>query len=488
MSDRPPTSKHERPARGRLRVEALPAAAQAWLRAHAAASAETIVRDARLGPLLALLGALAAAALVLRLAFAARRVWQTPERLAMAALLIGAALLVAWAARRVVRVARSPYGRFVTIHPRQLVQVDVDRVTVWPLAAVQDVSLAHHTAGGGYTHTTCRINLAGGGSIRLTIHGQQVAVDWARRLLDARDAADGEALVPPSLFAGGAAAVPAPGARVAYGTAAAVGLVLFATALPLNLGAGERWAWRSAARGGSVRELRAYVAAFPHGKHVADARAALDAAYDRAIFAYARGSGGAAPAGRAVEAVLRAVAASGGRPVAVTYAARLDFAGLAAFGEAGVVAPEPAFTAARNRPREHALTSALRDALASAFGADVLDLDDAAPPGRAPATLALGYRVRPSGTVYEASGARHRRYYGIVLAWELRILDGGGATIYHAEFETQPARDLRYTTDGDGGDDVVPYAKMAESAFADAAQRLAAELGAPTSRATASAR
>ena len=82
--------------------------------------------------------------------------------------------------RRVRRVAKSPYGKYTTIHPLHLMQVDVDKVTMWPLVNLHDVSLTHHSTNGVYQYTAVRMDFAGT-FCNLTIRGQQASVDWANR-------------------------------------------------------------------------------------------------------------------------------------------------------------------------------------------------------------------------------------------------------------------------------------------------------------------
>src|SRR6185369_14668193 len=165
---------------------------------------------------------------------------------------------------------------------------------------LHDVSLTHHSTNGVYSHTICRLNFAGT-VCNITIRGQQASVDWANLVLEQRrkvldlmsmgllEAEEGFDLVPPALLQPGKAGPPAPKDKSTvkwYGGAAAVGAAMFAVAIPLNLGAAERYAWTSATRYPNLSSYRDYVEAFPTGEHVAAAKERIDEFYDRAISQY----------------------------------------------------------------------------------------------------------------------------------------------------------------------------------------------------------
>ncbi len=493
------------PARTKLRIDALPEASRAWLAKHASEwAAGKLKHNAKAGPVLLLLFAAGLQLVALNAGFNTRRVWDGSERVTMALLLVGAPLLLALAIRLIVRVWRSPYGKYTTVHPCHLLQVEVDKLTVWPLVNLHDVSLTHHSTNGAYTHTICRLNFAGT-VCNISIRGQQASVDWANLVLEQRrkvldlmsmgllEAEDGFDLVPPALLQPGKAGPPAPkdpSRRIWYGAAAGVGAAMFAVAIPLNLGAGERWAWQSAERSANLQSYRDYVAAFPSGKHVADARRYIAESYDRAIAQYEERAGTTSPGAKAIVGVLRALKASGAPAVTVSYAAAIDFSAVKQFPQDGVIDAEPAFATVENKAREHAITQALRDAFANVVGYDVIDFDDGGARysydyvnrrERArvagPITFDIKYRVGPSGTIYESTTGAQRKFYGILFDWQLAIRDDKGATLYETQLSSAPAKNIHYTTTGYVQSDILPYTKMAESAFAEFGRKLAGDFG-----------
>ena len=271
------------PARTRLRIDALPAASQEWLKKHAGEwSAGKLKHNAKGGPIFLLILAIGLQLVALNAGFNTRRAWDGGQQLMMCLFLIGAPMLLALSIRMVQRVSRSPYGKYTTIHPCHLLQVEVDKLTVWPLVNLHDVGLTHHSTNGVYSHTICRLNFAGT-VCNITIRGQQASVDWANLVLEQRrkvldlmgmgllEAEDGFDLVPPSLLQPGNVGPKPPKNNAAlkwYGGAAAVGAAMFAVAIPVNLGAAERYAWQSASRYPNLSAYRDYVEAFPSGKHV----------------------------------------------------------------------------------------------------------------------------------------------------------------------------------------------------------------------------
>ncbi|HEX8953474.1 MAG TPA: DnaJ domain-containing protein, partial [Polyangia bacterium] len=294
------------PARTKLRIDALPEASRGWLQKHAGEwSAGKLKHNAKTGPVLLLLLAIGLELVALNAGFNTQRVWDGGQRAMMFLLLVGAPLLLALAIRLVVRVSRSPYGKYTTVHPCHLLQVEVDKLTVWPLVNLHDVSLTHHSTNGVYSHTICRLNFAGT-VCNITIRGQQASVDWANLVLEQRrkvldlmsvgllEAEEGFDLVPPALLQPGKAGPPAPKDKAAakwYGAAAAIGAAMFAVAIPLNLGAAERYAWTSASRYPNLAAYRDYVEAFPSGTHVAEAKQRIDEWYDHAIAQYQERAG-----------------------------------------------------------------------------------------------------------------------------------------------------------------------------------------------------
>ncbi|MCU1279515.1 MAG: hypothetical protein JWM53_3061, partial [bacterium] len=369
---------------------------------------------------------------------------------------------------------------------------------------LHDVSLTHHSTNGVYSHTITRLNFAGT-VCNITIRGQQASVDWANLVLEPRrkvldlmgmgllEAEEGFDLVPPALLQPGKAGPPAPKDKSVakwYGGAAAVGAAMFAVAIPLNLGAAERYAWTSASRYPNLTSYRDYVEAFPSGEHVAAAKQRIDEWYDRAIAQYQERAGTTTAGSKAIVAVLQALKASGAKAVNVTYESAIDFSAVKAFPEKGITDADPAFTAAENKSRERSITSALREAFGNVVGSEVIDFDDGAysysydyvnhrarARKKGPITFAIQYRVGPSGTIYESTTGSARKFYGILFDWSLAITDDKGEVLYRAQLSSAPAKNIRYTTTGYVQSDILPYTKMAESAFGEFGRKLAGDFG-----------
>jgi hypothetical protein len=292
----------------------------------------------------------------------------------------------------------------------------------------------------------------------------------------------------------GKAGPPAPKDRAAarwYGGAAAVGAAMFAVAIPLNLGAAERYAWTSATRYPNLSSYRDYVDAFPKGDHVTEAKQRIDEWYDRAIAQYTERAGTTSAGSKAIVTVLQALKASGAKSVNVTYEPAIDFSATKNFPEKGIIDADPAFTAAENKSRERSITSALRESFGSVVGYDIIDFDDGAytysydytnhrerEHKKGPITFAIQYRVGPSGTIYESTTGASRKFYGILFEWQLAILDDKGGQLYKTQLSSAPAKNIRYTTYGGYvPSDILPYTKMAESAFGEFGRKLAGDFG-----------
>lgn len=144
-------------------------------------------------------------------ALGSQREWHGDTLAFLGALLLLAPLLCVYTLRRTAQVLRSPLGRFTTIHPLYLLQVDIDEVSAWPLCNLHDVSMTHHLQNGVYQYTAVKLDFAGSALV-LTLRGQQAAVDWAQALLDARqrclgllsvgllEELEGHDLLPPDLL------------------------------------------------------------------------------------------------------------------------------------------------------------------------------------------------------------------------------------------------------------------------------------------------
>ncbi|HEY1586100.1 MAG TPA: tetratricopeptide repeat protein, partial [Polyangia bacterium] len=493
------------PARTKLRIDALPSASQEWLKKHATEWTKgKLKHNAKGGPIFLLLLAIGFQIFALNSGFNTHRAWSSEQRVWQLLVLVGAPLLLALSIRLMRRVSRSPYGKYTTIHPCHLLQVEIDKLTVWPLVNLHDVSLTHHSTNGVYSHTISRLNFAGT-ICNITIRGQQASVDWANLVLEQRrkvldlmamgllEAEEGFDLVPPALLQPGKAGPPAPKDSSTlkwYGAAAAVGVAMFGVAIPLNLGAAERYAWTTASRYPNLSAYRDYVAAFPSGAHAAEAKERIGAWYDRAISQYQERAGTTTAGSKAIVAVLEALKASGATAVNVTYDSAIDFSATKRFGEKGITDADPAFSATENKSRESSITAALRDSFGRVVGSDIIDFDDGGyrysydytnhrPRERkkGPVTFAIKYRVGPSGTIYESTTSASRKFYGILFDWSLTITDDKGATLFATQLSSAPAKNIRYTTTGYVQSDILPYTKMAESAFEEFGRKLAGDFG-----------
>ena len=519
------------PSRVTVPIKQLPATAQTWLANHGKEwQAGKLQHSVYPGPVFLLIVAGFLAVVALNAAFGARHLWDPGQQLFMGIFLVGAALLVALGIRRVQRVARSPFKKYTTIHPLHLLQVDVDKVAVWPLVNLHDVHLTHHSTNGVYQYTAVRMDFAGT-ICNTTIRGQQASVDWANRLLGQRrrclelmangllEAEEGIDLIPAETLRGQKIPIDKESRDRAmrfYGIFAAVGLVAAAVALPYNKGAAERDAWRSVGRYGSTSDLRGYLERFPSGKHASEARARLDAKYDEAIEKYRTAAKAADPKGmQAIVDVVNALKKADARYVKISYESSIDFERLKNLPSqyADVTRPDEAFSTSMNSSRESSITTALRHAFNEALGYEVLDFEGSSSTygydaygryGRqeaktAPVTFVIKYRVSPSGSIYESTrpsessygsrlgldSGRKKKLFGILVDWDFGIrFDGEAADRYHLTLQSAPAKNISYTTYGNYGgyDTMTPYTKMAESAFDEFGSKLAAGIGIESAR------
>ncbi|MCU1279685.1 MAG: hypothetical protein JWM53_3231, partial [bacterium] len=79
--------------------------------------------------------------------------------------------------------------------------------------------------------------------------------------------------------------------------------------------------------------------------------------------------------------------------------------------------------------------------------------------------------------IYESTTGSSRKFYGILFEWSLAIRDDKGGELYKAQLSSSPAKNIRYTTSGHEQSDILPYTKMAESAFEELGRKLAGDFG-----------
>jgi curved DNA-binding protein CbpA len=510
------------PSRVTVPISQLPPSAQTWLANHGKEwQAGKLQHSAYPGPIFLLIVAGFLSLIALNATFGARHLWDAGQAAFFAIFLIGSALLLALGIRRVQRVAKSPFKKYTTVHPLHLLQVDVDKVTVWPLVNLHDVHLTHHSTNGVYQYTAVRMDFAGT-VCNTTIRGQQASVDWANRLLAQRrrclelmamgllEAEEGMDLIPAEALRG----LKVPADKKAreralrfYGIFAGAGVVLACVALPYNRGAAERDAWSSVSRYGSMSEYRSYLTRFPSGSHAREVRALLDKKYDDAIERYKRKAASADPKGvQAIVDVVNTMKKNDARRVKIVYESSIDFARLKNLpaGYSDVTQPDTAFTDSMNKSRESSITSALRRAFNEALGYDIVDFDDGGTSsssygydayghyGRqsekaAPVLFAVKYKVTPSGSIYESTTGTRKKLFGILFDWDFTIrFDGETTDRYHLALVSAPAKNISYTTYGsyDSYSMILPYTKMAESAFDEFGSKLEVGIGVKSKPAT----
>ncbi len=341
--------------------------------------------------------------------------WEEEGKFFMFLVIVGTPLLAALAVRRIRRVTRSPYGRFTEVTPLYLLQVDIDKVTAWPLVNLHDVALTHHLQNGSYQSTTVRMDF-GGVPLALSIRGQQAAVDWAQHLLDTRhrtlallsegllDSEESLDLIPGELLAGarGTSAMPASGrkrALVTYGASLAGGLALyFGGVLPLNAynaEAGE-WARANERYNPTIAGYREYLEHYPTGGHAEDARKQIAQKYDDAKRALAdRSSGdGARALGQVIDAMRDAKASQ----IRLTFHA------------AGV----------EQTGAQTDFQAALKDGLGKVVPSEVMQLADEG--GDAAASFTLNYNAAAAEPAPIAEKDRARRVrLGEPLEYQVRV-------------------------------------------------------------------
>ena len=504
------------PAKATLPIKLLPQGSQDWIATHGKEwAAGKLSHNPWVGPVFGLICALLLALGVLGGAFGGDKLWDGGQRVTWFLFLVGAPLLVALGIRRVRRVAKSRFGKYTTIHPLHLMQVDVDKVTIWPLVNLHDVSLTHHSTNGVYQYTAVRMDFAGT-ICNLTIRGQQASVDWANRVLGQRrrvlelmsmgllDAEDGFDLVPPEQLG-----KPAPKADPDvqrqkqvmmrwYGAFAGAGALLAAVAIPYNTGAAERAEWRRCEGSWStVRDYRRYLDKFPSGKHAGQIKQLIDAKYDSAIDNYRVHASSADPKSvQAMVDVIGALKKSNTRRVKVTYESSVDFSELKSWPKdqtTGIVPADSAFTESANKSRESSITSTLSKSFGDLLTHDVIDFTDgssssydydydydyrhAKVEAASPVTFAVKYKVVPSGSIYESTTGTKKRLFGIRFYWDFSIrFDGESADRYHVATVSSPAKNIRYSTYGYESDDY-PYTEMAKSAFEEFGRKLEGGFG-----------
>jgi|GEM_PF-5883988 len=497
------------PARSKVPIATLPKTSQDWIIKHGKEfAAGKLAQSAWGGPIFLVIVAGLLVLIALNAGLNTRSLWSPQQTLMMALFLIGAPLLLALGIRRVARVKNSPYGKYTTIHPLHLMQVDIDEVTLWPLVNLHDVALTHHSTNGVYQYTAVRLDFAGTISSH-TIRGQQASVDWANRLLAQRrrvlelmsmgllDAEEGFDLVPPAQLAGAAPKLPEDPlakkkALTFYGIFAGVGLLTAIIAIPLNRGAAEREAWRSCSYSyAGISDYRRYLQRFPSGKHASDAQAAIDKIYTAAFTEYqAKATDGDPKAVETIKAVLTALKVANTTQVKIEYESSVDFSGLKGvdskqYGD--VIPPDRAFTDTANKARESSITKALSSAFGTVLKSNLFEFDDGGykyrssyepvlPPS--PVTFHIKYKIIESGSIYESTTGVKKRMFGILFGWDFAVrIKGENGDHFTINLPSAPQKHISYSTTSYDNSEIRPYQAMAESAFDEFGRKLAGSFG-----------
>lgn len=163
-----------------------------------------------------------------------------------------------------------------------------------------------------------------------------------------------------------------------------------------------------------------------------------------------------------------------------------------------VIDPRLAFGEKANSTRERAITQSLEKAFDQLLGGDVVEIGN-----QGPVTLVMHYEVGLTGSLYESvkedkgygkkpSPTEGKKFLGIAFFWDFGVkFEGEEQPRFTFQFDSQPAKDIRWTTYsydryGVGGYEspTLPYDKMAESAFTDFQHQIAVRFGVekPTER------
>ncbi len=419
-------------------------------------------------------------------------------------------LLIAWSVLRLMAVAKSPYGSYTMVHPLYLLHVKVDHVTAWPLANLHDVKVTHRHTNGIYNGSGIDLVFQKR-TYSTTIYGKDASVQWANHVLSLRrrmlelmysgmleDTSDDTKLIPANL-------IPEEGTKAApteqqaalskrnrkvylasAGAAAAVTLV----AIPVNAANVDHREFRDAqfAWHDKIGALKGYVAQHPKGRHVEEAKQAIDKLYDQAVTRANRNAD--AELHQALVDIITTLKATQDTRITVRYASKarfdkLDLAKLPPDLAKAVVNPKEAFSPDANLARERLVTSSLEKAFDEALGDGLVTFQSS---GEAPVTFTVNYEVGLTGSIYEsvkATPGHDHKFFGIAFSWDFDVAfaaDHDQPPRYSFSVDSQPAKDIRWTSYGSGGaantaSPTLPYDKMAESAFDDFKEQLAYRFG-----------
>ncbi|NOK11890.1 J domain-containing protein [Corallococcus exercitus] len=377
-----------------VEVDALPAVTREWLHSEAERIGGWRVLTTWVMP--AIFTLMCATALCFLMAFI---YLSTSERDVMA--WVGCAVIAAlgfggmyFQARYLLRVMASPYGRFNTIHPLHLIQVAIDRITVWPLVHLQDLRLMEHQNNGVYQHTNVQLRFNDKRMV-LTVRGKDKAEALAQELIARRrrvlellgrgmlDAESGVEHLPPALLAaadkrGHVRAPNTPSPWPGVFAAAGIGVLLVGGAVWPQQRLSAEHAWMRVAANADLGATLEHLRARPDPRFVPQLQARVDAELGKVrtrLEARLDPGSAAAPSRAFFAALLDDVSRTHSRRIAVTWDA-----------------PEGTRTPPRDDPSE-LLVRAWQRTVDEALGQGVLTVDGGrSTPREGPPLLTLHVR------------------------------------------------------------------------------------------------
>jgi curved DNA-binding protein CbpA len=490
------------PERSTVAVKDLPPSSADWLAGRAESPRRIVFREGgrAWGAALALVpGALATWAAVWRCT--GQKAWDTDGIVFTGFLLAAATLSLAFGGRRFHVALTAALPKMRILHPVHYLEVEFDRVKVYPLVNLHDVKIVRHSTNGVYTHTV--VHLPFGKKTRLVSYRSEgEASGFADALLQRRrrvlellangllENEEGIDLVPSAVLAAGTRLRVAGPAKLAGAALAAAAVLLF-LAVGVNRRAADARAWAEARASGRPYALRTFAASHPGSE--ARVRAELDAWVE----GLERGPA-ALPPGKNREAALsiaRALAA-GAPPkirveIAVTPLGALPPTEAPALTRAsfkkgkkgakgkpapklGPVAaiPDPAVAWSDVAPLVPRVANALQAAFDRALGPSSIRVE--AGPAQGGIALAVALAPRPAGTYRDSSGPAAA---AVALEWgaSLRVpgaspLEARGKIPAAAELSAHPL-----WRDGKGPETL--YRLAAEAQVDRATLEIAAALG-----------
>jgi len=384
------------PDRINVRVDRLPEQTQAWLREQpehdvvkslwSRGYAEPLAILAASLPLLFLGG------VMLQASAETSRLWGLWEWLPVAGFHAAGAWFLLAGVRRIRTAARSPLGKFTTLHPLYLVQANLDRVSLWPLINLVKISTTHHHSYSVYTASSVRMRF-GRRTATLSIRNKELAEGLANRAAELRGRvldllnsglleADPEMDFVPRELLAGARDPREREERIRrwrwIGAAALLGLATVLVAAPLQSRRVDDLVWEGARLNGAVR-IAEYLDLHAGGRHAGEARVELDRELERGLERLHKlHPGQAAVLGELLEALRRA----GTSRVTVEHSPSLKQVRFQV--PAGVAMVDVALGELTNVQRQQRVTSALQRRIDKLLGPGVVELRDGLSRSRPP--------------------------------------------------------------------------------------------------------